>query len=58
MYSHIWQAWSSDPGEGRIRVSRNRLELTRQFSGQIQTVYIRGLIIVASLIEIFKYIKI
>ena len=31
--------------------------LTRQFSGQIQTVDIRGLIIVVSLIEIFKYIK-
>ena len=29
MYSHkmIWQQWSSDPGEGRIGVSRNRLEL-------------------------------
>ena len=27
MYSHIWQAWSSDPGEGRIGGSRNRLEL-------------------------------
>ena len=27
MYSHIWQAWGSDPGEGRIGVSRNRLEV-------------------------------
>ena len=27
MYSHVWQAWSSDPGEGRIGVSSNRLEL-------------------------------
>ena len=30
--------------------------LTRQFSGQIQTVYIRGLIIIVSLMKIFKYI--
>ena len=30
--------------------------LTRQFSGQIQTVAIRGLIIVISLMKIFKYI--
>ena len=27
IYSHIWQSWSSDPGEGRIGVSRNRLEV-------------------------------
>ena len=31
--------------------------LTRQFSGHIHIVDIRGLIIVVSLIEIFKYIK-
>ena len=30
--------------------------LTRQFSGQIQTVDIRGLIIIVSLMKIFKYI--
>ena len=30
--------------------------LTRQCSGQIQTVDIRGLIIVVSLIKLFKYI--
>ena len=31
--------------------------LTRQFSGQIQTVDIRGLIIIVSLLKIFKYIQ-
>ena len=59
MYSYIWRAWSSDPREGRIGVSRNSLELdhlTIQFSGQTQTVDIRGLNISVCLMKIFKYI--
>ena len=55
MYSHIWQAWSSDPGKEGLEFHVIVWNLTRQFSGQIQTVDIRGLIIVVSLIEIFKY---
>ena len=55
MHSHKWQAWSSDPGEGRIGITRNRLEeLTRPFSGQTHSVDIRGLNIIVSLFIIIN----
>ena len=55
-YVFTYMARRSDPGEGMIGVSRNRLKLTRQFSGQTQTVNIRGLTIIVSLMKVFKYI--
>ena len=51
IHIHIWQAWSSAPGEDRIVFIGKS---TRQFSGQTQTVDIRGLIIIVSLFIIIN----
>ena len=54
MYSHIWQAWSSDPGDEGLELHVIVWKSTRQFSGQTQTVDIRGLIIIVSLFIIIN----
>ena len=45
------------PGKEGLKFHIIVCNLTRQFSGQIQTVDIRGLIIIVSLLKIFKYIN-
>ena len=62
MYRHVCihiygKHGAAIPGKEGLEFHVIVWNLTRQFSGQIQTVDIRGLIIVVSLIEIFKYIK-
>ena len=56
MYSHIWQAWAVIPGKEGLEFHVIVWKLTRKFSGQTKTVDIRGLIIIVSLLTIFKYI--
>ena len=58
MYVFIYGKYGAAiPGKEGLEFHVIVWNLTRQFSGQIQTVDIRGLIIVVSLIEIFKYTK-
>ena len=57
MYSHNGKHGAAIPGKDGLEFHVIVWNLTRQFSGQIQTVDIRGLIIVVSLIKILKYIK-
>ena len=46
---HIWQIWSSDPGEGRMMELQVIVgKLTRQCSGPTQTICIRGFIIMCN----------
>ena len=48
--------WPVTPGKEGLEYHVIVWNLTRQFSGQIQTVDIRGLIIIVSLMKLFKYI--
>ena len=45
------------PGKEVLELRVIVWNLTRSFSGQTQTVDIRGLIIIVSLMKIFKYIQ-
>ena len=57
MYSHIYGNHGAViPGKEGLEFHIIVWNLTRQFSGQIQTVDIRCLIIIVILMEIFKYI--
>ena len=53
---HIGKHGAVIPGKERLEFHVIVCKLTRQFSGQTQTVFIRGLIIIVSLMKIFKYI--
>ena len=56
-YSHIYGKHGAViPGKEGLEFHVIIWNLTRQFSGQIQIVDIRGLIIILSLMKIFKYI--